>query len=706
MNRLNLTALLGLSALLTACPQPAPPSALSDAVVVAGPALSATYQASFQGSWLISGLPAWLTASPSSGSGDVKTTFRINRSAGAPHTADQVRLSTPVKLGWQTPAGAAGSATLTVSADLYHLSGQVSVAAALGQALPTPAPLRVNAQPGPQPSAQGIIVKYKTDAAFAAALRGNGFSGTGLFRAQSLGLNSYSGRTLVVQPQFLQSRTPQSQILQAQNVQAQAQAQATALTALRADPNVEYAVPNAVLRAQNLPTQPGSGQALDVQAPYAPADQYAPLQYAYRLMGYGAVWRDMKTTPYLKPVTVAVIDTGVRFDHPDLAGRLWKSSEGALDLVTSDTFGPDTDPTDPGEAGVDGSHGTHVSGIIVAGEGTFASPCAGCSESGVVGAALTAPIKVLPVRAIDRFGNASESDVALAVNYAAGQPVTVQGVTYTNPHPAQVINLSLGGPISVAEAQPLCDAIADATQRGSLVVVAAGNGGGTQPYYPAACAGAVSVASVRPDVGGLPLHAEYSQSYPQVALAAYGGADPSNPTFNMNLMLGGKPVSDSVFSTSWDYQKNQPTYQFESGTSQATPQVSALVALLLSKGVVSTPAAALQRIEATATDLGVPGRDNDTGFGVINAAAALGAPAVSNVFTLSILGEASTFTPPLDNAGRFNAYLPDGAFQVLAGFDRSGNGLGGEVGEPGAKATVTLGPDQTAVDVGTLNVGP
>ena len=670
MNRLNLTALLGLSALLTACPQPAPPSALNDAALVAGPALTATYQAAFQGNWIISGLPAWLSASPSSGSGNVKTTFRINRSAGAPHTADQSRLSAPVKLGWQTPGGVSGSATLTVSADLYRLSGQVSVAVTSAQSLPTPAPLRINASP----KASGVIVKYKTAAALSAALRGGG-----LFQAQSLNLASQSGRTLTVQSADV----------------------AATLAALRADSSVEYAVPNAVLRAQNIPAP-----ALDVQPPYAPADQYAALQYAYRLMGYGAVWRDMKTAPYLKPVTVAVIDTGVRFDHPDLAGRLWNSGEGALDLVTSDAYGPDTDPTDPGEAGVDGSHGTHVSGIIAAGEGSFAAPCAGCSTSGVVGAALTAPIKVLAVRAIDHSGNASESDVALAIDYASGKTITVRGVEYTNPHPAQVVNLSLGGPIGAAEAQPLCDAVAGASQRGSLVVVAAGNGGGAQPYYPAACAGAVSVASVRPDVGGLPLHAEYSQSYAGVALAAYGGADPSDPTFNMKLTLNGKPILDAIFSTSWDYQKNQPTYQFESGTSQAAPQVSALVALLLSKGVVSTPAAALQRIEDTATDLGTPGRDNATGFGVINAAAALGAPAVSNTFTLSILGESSTFTPPLDAAGRFNAYLPDGAFQVLAGFDRSGNNLGGEAGEPGAKAAASLGPDKAAADVGVLNVGP
>ena len=405
---------------------------------------------------------------------------------------------------------------------------------------------------------------------------------------------------------------------------------------------------------------------------------------------------------------MAVIDTGVRFDHPDLAARLWKSGEGALDLVTTDAYGPDTDPTDPGEPGGGvGSHGTHVSGIIAAGEGSFAAPCAGCSTSGVVGATLTAPIKLLPVRVIDNSGNADENTVLTAIRYAAGEAVTLRGKSYTNPHPAKVINISLGGPISADTARPLCDAVKAASDKGALVVVAAGNGGGSQPYYPAACPGAVSVASVRPDVGGLPLPAEYSEHYPQVALAAYGGADNFNrPTYNMNLMLNGKAVPDSVFSTAWDYSKGQPTYQFESGTSQAAPQVSALAALLLSKGVVSSAAQALEKMQATATDLGAAGRDQYSGFGVINAAAALGAPAISNALTLNILGNASTFTPLLDNAGRFTAYLPDDTFRVLAGYDRSGNNLGGEAAEPGASATVTLGPSNPSADVGVLKVTP
>ncbi|WP_420595492.1 S8 family serine peptidase [Deinococcus sp.] len=691
---------------------PNAPGTLGDAEVALGGELSAVYQAPFNGNWQLSDLPAWLSASPISGEGKVLTTLTINRAAAAPSSADLPRLSADLKLIWTGAApapgadgsagrAASGEAALSISADLYHLSGQVSTAAKLANALP-PVALRNSAQSSP---ARGIIVKYKTDAALSAAM---------LALPKSLSPTAPQAQA-ASNSQTLQARSGRVLTLRAAGSEAQMQA---ALAALRADPQVEYAVPNRLLRAQSLPpsAQPTVSPPV-TQQPYLPADEYAPLQYAYRLMGYGAVWREMQTAPYSKAVTVAVLDSGVRFDHPDLAGRLWRSGEGALDVVASDDSGPDTDPTDPGETlnPEAGSHGTHVTGIIVAGQGTFTPACPACTGSGVVGAALTAPIKVLPVRVIPESGSATVSDVALGIDYASGQPITLtdsrsgQAVitTYTNPHPAQIINLSLGAEISASDAQPLCDAVAAASQKGVLVVVSAGNGGGKALYYPAACPGAVSVASVRPDVGGLPTHAEYSQHNPQVAISAYGGADPfGNPTYNMNLMLNGQAVADSIFSTSWDYEKNQPNYQFESGTSQAAPQVSALAALLLSKGVVATPQAALARMQATATDLGSAGRDEYTGSGVINAAAALGAPVVSSSFTFSVLGIASSYAPPLDEAGRFSAYLPDGDFQVLAGFDQNDNSLGGEIGEPGAKKSVTLGPGKLEVNLGSLQVGP
>ena len=317
-------------------------------------------------------------------------------------------------------------------------------------------------------------------------------------------------------------------------------------------------------------------------------------------------------------------------------------------------------------------------------------------------------MKVLPIRVLDApNGNGSESDIALGVRYAAGDPVTLSdGKTYTNPHPAQVINLSLGGPLNDRnQIEMLCSAVSRATTLGSLVVAAGGNDGKTDPFYPAACPGAVAVASVSLSDSAVPIHAYYSDQYQQVALSAPGG----NPKTSYN---GGtlkdqngrpQPIPDEILSTGWNYADNLPGYYLEAGTSQAAPQVTALAALLLSKGVAATPAAALDRMLATASDLGAAGRDSTYGVGLINPAAALGAAPVSNTLGLSVQDEQGrSYVPALDSVGRFTAYLPGGSFRVVAGRDSNGNGFAGEAGEPRVEKTASLGPSLPSFDVGTL----
>ena len=334
---------------------------------------------------------------------------------------------------------------------------------------------------------------------------------------------------------------------------------------------------------------------------------------------------------------------------------------------------------------------------------SFAPPCATCSGSGVAGASYTAPIRVLPVRVLDApNGEGLESDIALAVRYAAGDPVVLSdGKTYTNPHPAQVINLSLGGPLSDRnQIEMLCSAVSQATTLGSLVVAAGGNDGDTTPYYPAACPGAVAVASVSLSDSAVPTHAYYSSVYQQLALSAPGG----NPKTAYNGgRLNNQSMPDEILSTGWNYAGNLPGYYLEAGTSQAAPQVTALAALLLSKGVAATPAAALDRMLATASDLGAAGRDSTYGVGLINPAAALGAVPVSNTLGLSVQDEQGrSYVPALDSVGRFTAYLPGGSFRVVAGRDSNGNGFAGEAGEPRVEKTVSIGPSLPSFDVGTL----
>lgn len=673
---------------LTACDQLNTAGAgVQDRTVTLGLRAQQDVTVPFSGSWRIVEYPSWVRVSKPAGTGAVALSVAAVRQDATPVAADQAQLSGVIRVAWTTGSGADaknGTAKWVVTAQQYELTGRLSAPAAVtGTDV-------VTSVAGPQvgtPQARGVIVKYRSGLSAQSAQ-----GAAGPLRADVRGRERLRAAGVSVQ-----RHTPlgeRSAALDVADVKG-------ALAALRADPDVEYAVPNAVLRTQAMNTQA-------LATPVTPTDQFAPLQWAYPLLGYGAVWRDMEGGAYSRAVTVAVIDTGVRFDHPDLAGALWGPGEGALDVITDaangDGTGPDTDPTDPSVPGrTTGSHGTHVTGIIAARWGENSGVCAGCSPSGVVGAAYKANVKVLPIRVIDAGGNATEADVTQGIRYAAGLPVTLDGVTYRSPHPAQVINLSLGGAISAADAQPMCDAIAEARAAGSLVVAAAGNGYGTVPYYPAACDGAVAVGSVTLSGASAPMHSAFSNAYPQVQLAAPGGADPgSGATFNGGT-FNTAPFPDMILSTGWNYVKDAPNYEAEVGTSQASPQVAALAALLLSKGVTTGPEDTLARLRGTATDLGAAGRDDRFGFGMINAAAALNAPQVSSGLGVRVQSSRGlSFQPALDSTGAFRAFLGEGTYQVVAGSDVNGNGVYGESGETRDERAVTLSEAAPRVTLGDL----
>ncbi|WP_019009991.1 S8 family serine peptidase [Deinococcus aquatilis] len=702
--RLSMAALLTLS--LTACPQPpevVTPSSISDQTIKLNTAVSGKAQQGFDGTWSIKNVPDWLSVSAFSGTGNVNVTVTAYRALASQTAANTPQLSGDLTLIWSS-GNNSGTATWTVTADNYTLTGRVLDGAAAQSLSVRGTDAQLGAQlwspPSETPAAQavtqarGVVVRYRAASAHRAVLNSD------TLNAQALGTQFQSLKRSADLLSGLGILPAQRQNLGGREVLLQTSEVTAALSALRADPNVEYAVPNAVMRQQ-------------ATTPVIPTDQYAGLQWGYPLVGYGAVWRDMEGGGYSRPITVAVIDSGVRFDHPDLAGQLWKPGEGALDVLSDaangDNDGIDNDPTDPStpervQAQAVDSHGTHVTGIIAARWGTIAPVnCAQCSTTGVVGASYLAPIKVLPIRAIDVKGFATLADVILSVRYAAGLSVSA---TNTNSHPAQVINLSLGGKMSADVAAPMCDAIAEARSAGALIVAAAGNEGDTVPNYPAACSAAVSVGSVSLSGTSTPVHASYSSAYDAVQLSAPGGTDPNAPTTFNGGTVNGVSFPDMIFSTGWDYGRNQPTYMAESGTSQAAPQVAALAALMLSKGVTTTPADTLARLNATATDLGATGRDPQFGFGMINAAAALNAPATSSGVGLRLQDAAgNSYQPVLDNLGRFSALLPDGTFRVVAGRDLNSNGIYGESGEPKQERSVTLGANTPSSDVGTLTVG-
>src|SRR5690606_25372148 len=181
-------------------------------------------------------------------------------------------------------------------------------------------------------------------------------------------------------------------------------------------------------------------------------------------------------------VVVAVLDTGIT-NHSDLNANILPGYDFISDTtVAGDGNGRDSNPADPGDysGGSNSSwHGTHVTGTIAAVTN---------NNSGVAGVAPKA--KVVPVRVLGR-GGGYLSDIADGLIWASGG--SVSGVP-SNPYPAEVINMSLGGSGSCSSTYQ--NAINSAVGRGTTVVVAAGNSNAdTVNYNPGNCNNVIAVAS-------------------------------------------------------------------------------------------------------------------------------------------------------------------------------------------------------------------
>ena len=260
---------------------------------------------------------------------------------------------------------------------------------------------------------------------------------------------------------------------------------------------------------------------------------------------------------------VAVVDSGVQADHPDLAGHL----RPGYDFVQNDATPQDGN-----------GHGTHVSGIISA-----------VSGNGIGVESVAPGATILPVRVLDDDGGGSTDRVA-------------KGVDYARTHGADVINLSLGSDVPLVGAMggdAFDAAVHRALAAGIVVVAASGNNGVPVCEQPAAsdgllCVGAVDKRKQR---------SFFSSFGSGLGLVAPGGSGTGIP-------------GEDVLST-----YTGSGYAELAGTSQAAPHVSGVAALLVARGVRGQ--AAVKRILATATDLGAPGVDPVYGAGLVNARAAV-----------------------------------------------------------------------------------
>lgn len=305
-----------------------------------------------------------------------------------------------------------------------------------------------------------------------------------------------------------------------------------------------------------------------------------------------------ETTSELETAIVAVIDTGVDWFHPDLpANSIWKNENeipengidddgnGYVDDVIGWNFiDQDNLPWDH-----DG-HGTFVSGVIAAGFD---------NKTGITG--INPAAKIMPLKALDAFGKGHASMVAEAITYAADNG-------------AKIINLSLGGrnPTTVERL-----AIEYARQKSALVVAAAGNAG--QPvadFSPSSIEGVVTVSATdRQD-----RRAGFSNWGPAIDIAAPGVDVLSLRARNTDLL---SLIPGVTYKLGTGILGPDRAYYRASGTSFAAPIVAGTASLLLSKNPDLTADQLRRMIINSAKDIESTGIDNFTGYGLLDANAAL-----------------------------------------------------------------------------------
>jgi subtilisin family serine protease len=383
-------------------------------------------------------------------------------------------------------------------------------------------------------------------------------------------------------------------------------------------------------------------------------------------------------------VLVAVVDNGIRYDHPAIAANLTHDGYnfvaggnrltvaqavcgGGTTLIPEAGYG--TDPTEPDDLefngtcwnrSQDGNHGLHVAGTIGA-----------AGNDGVGTTGLNWNVRIRPVRVLDITGSGSNFDVAQGLLYAAGLPASNgAGGTVTAPSRASLINMSLGGGFSTV----LQNAVVAATNAGSLIIAASGNDESSLLAYPAAFPQVLAVNALGPDyqLSG------YSNIGSPTGISAPGGE------VRFDDQVDG---TAGVTSTTYDFVNKQPNYAIYEGTSMAAPHVTGVAALVLAANPSFSGAQVMARLQNTAVDLGPPGPDDIYGFGLVNAYNAVtnssGPARVTYVRIVNATTGDTVKTVPVKADGSYSVAIPTtGSFYVLAGQDEGGDG---RIGVPGRR---------------------
>ncbi|MFN8575545.1 MAG: S8 family peptidase [Candidatus Sericytochromatia bacterium] len=283
------------------------------------------------------------------------------------------------------------------------------------------------------------------------------------------------------------------------------------------------------------------------------------LQYGLEKINADGAWAVTKGD---EKIVIAVVDTGVDLNHPDLAANLVKGYSTIKGTINEND---------------DNGHGTHVAGIVSA---------IADNNIGVTG--IAPKCKVMPIKVLSAKGDGNDSDIA-------------EGIIWAVDHGAKVINLSLGG---AGAGKTLENAILYAYNSNALVVAAMGNNGANVKNYPAAFKNVVAVGASDSKNKVAP----FSNFGDWISVTAPGLKIYSTlPTYKVEL---------SRYNLGTEYG-------ILSGTSMAVPYVAGLAGLILSKNKNLNRAEVRKRIEQNCNDIDEKGFDDETGVGLIDASKSL-----------------------------------------------------------------------------------
>ncbi|MBF8437743.1 S8 family serine peptidase [Halanaerobiaceae bacterium Z-7014] len=347
---------------------------------------------------------------------------------------------------------------------------------------------------------------------------------------------------------------------------------------------IRYAEPNQKVRALSNYNYNGFENYLDI-----PDDSYYPEQWHYPLIRLPQAWSYYNSTSNT-PIRIAVLDSGIPYDkdkdeiiHEDLNHI---STKNSIHFYEDDDVEDDEEDSKKYNHNIDDDynvqgqigHGTHVTGTINA----YTD-----NNTGVAGVSWKGTVEILPIKVLDDGGAGSDWTISKGLLYATG--LTEEP---NNPNPVNIINLSVGGssPLSLTE-----DALKEIDRQNEnvFIIASSGNRGGSSLLYPAAYEQVISVGSVSLNSNNEPERSSFSNRGSDLDFVAPGV---------------------DIYSTLPDNN-----YGKMDGTSMAAPHLTGLVGLMLSNGV--RPGDVENILERTSMKINDESmyRDDETGYGLINA---------------------------------------------------------------------------------------